>query len=62
MGLNRSDIRPTKQPLVAFNSERVMPVRVIRLKFHATERVLDVDFLVVDCYNAIMGRIWIHLM
>ena len=53
------------QPLVAFNSERVMLVGVIRLKVHATKRIFDVDFLVVDCYstlNAIMSRMWIHSM
>ena len=65
MGLDRRHIRPSMQPLVDFNNERVMPVRVIRLKVHATERVPVVDFLVVDCYftlNAIMGRTWIHSM
>ena len=53
------------KPLVAFNSERVMPVGVIRLKVHVAETILDVNFLVVDSYstlNAIMGQMWIHSM
>ena len=53
------------KPLVAFNSERVMSVGVIRLKVHVAETILDVNFLVVDSYstlNAIMGQMWIHSM
>ncbi|PON96306.1 hypothetical protein TorRG33x02_078950, partial [Trema orientale] len=65
MGLNRSMLRPTYQPLFAFDSNRVSPLRVATLKVHATDRSLDVDFVVVDCqssFNAIMGRGWIHAM
>ena len=65
MMLNRIHIRPSIQPLVAFNNERVMSVGVIRLKVYAAKIVLDVDFLVVDCYstlNTIMNQMWIHSM
>ena len=32
IGLDRNRIRPSMQPLVAFNNEKVMPIGVIRLK------------------------------
>ena len=65
VGLNRSDTKPSMQLLVSFNNDREISVGVIRLKVHTAERVLDIDFLVIDCYStldAIMGRIWIHSM
>ena len=47
MGLN-CDIKLSIQSLIALNSDRVMPFGVIKLKVHSAERVLDVNFLVVD--------------
>ena len=65
MGLNRVTLRPTCQPIFAFNSSQVSPLGIATLKVHAAERCLDVDFVVIDCqssFNAIMGRGWIHAM
>ena len=65
MKLDRNDIRPSMQPLVAFNNEKVMLVRMIKLKVHTAKRISDVNFLIVDCnstFNVIIGRAWIHLM
>ncbi|PON72960.1 hypothetical protein PanWU01x14_061100 [Parasponia andersonii] len=65
MGLDQSALRPTCQPLFAFNSSKDSPLGIITLKVCATERCLDVDFIVVDCqssFNVIIGRRWIHTM
>ncbi|PON48671.1 hypothetical protein PanWU01x14_235480 [Parasponia andersonii] len=65
MGLDRSALRPTCQPLFAFDSTRVCPLGIITLSVCAAERSMDVDFIVVDCqssFNVIMGRGWIHAM
>ena len=65
MGLSRSTLKLTCQPLFAFNSDRVSPLGVATLKVYAAGRSLEVDFIVVDCqssFNAIMGRGWIHAM
>ena len=48
MGLN-CDIKLRTQLLIALNSNRVMSFGVIKPKVHATERGLDVNFLVIDC-------------
>ncbi|PON75348.1 hypothetical protein PanWU01x14_043150 [Parasponia andersonii] len=63
MGLNRNALRPTCQPLFAFDSTKVSPLGIVTLKVCAAERCLDVDFIVIDCpssFNVIMGRGWIH--
>ena len=52
MGLNRSMMRPTYQPLFAFNSSSVSPLGIATLKVCAAERCLDVDFVVVDCQSS----------
>ena len=52
MGLNY-DIKLSIQPLVALNSDRVIPFEVIKLKVHAAEILLDVDFQVVNCYSTL---------
>ena len=65
MRLNRNDITHNMQPLVAFNSERMMPLGMVKLNVHAAKRIVDDNFLIVDCcstFNAIMGRTWIHSM
>ncbi|PON46906.1 hypothetical protein PanWU01x14_248220 [Parasponia andersonii] len=65
MGLDRSTLRPTCQPLFTFDCTRVSLLGVVTLNVCATERCLDVDFVVIDCqssFNAIMGRGWIHAM
>ncbi|PON67707.1 hypothetical protein PanWU01x14_101310 [Parasponia andersonii] len=65
MGLDRSALRPTCQPLFAFDSTRVCPLGIITLDVRAAERCINVDFVVVDCqssFNVIMGRGWIHAM
>ncbi|PON52735.1 hypothetical protein PanWU01x14_206960 [Parasponia andersonii] len=63
MGLDRSALRPTCQPLFAFDSTRVCPLGIITLDVRAAERCVNVDFIVVDCqssFNVIMGRGWVH--
>ncbi|PON36934.1 hypothetical protein PanWU01x14_324290 [Parasponia andersonii] len=63
MGLDRSALRPTCQPLFAFDSTRVCPLGIVTLNICTAERCLDVDFVVIDCqssFNVIMGRGWIH--
>ncbi|PON79019.1 hypothetical protein PanWU01x14_015200, partial [Parasponia andersonii] len=65
MGLNRSTLRPTCQPLFTFNSTKVSPLGIVTLKVCAMERFLDVDFVVIDCqssFSIIMGRGCIHTM
>ncbi|PON45482.1 hypothetical protein PanWU01x14_258450 [Parasponia andersonii] len=59
MGLNRNALRPTCQPLFAFDSTKVSPLGVVTLKVCAAERCLDVDFVIIDSlssFNVIMGR------
>ena len=56
--LNINDIKPSMQLLVAFNSERVMPIGMIKLKVHAVERIIDVNFLVVDCHLSLQS--WVR--
>ena len=58
MKLDRNDVRVSMQPLVAFNNKRVMPVAMIKLEVHTVERIIDLNFLIVDChsiFNKIMG-------
>ncbi|PON70959.1 hypothetical protein PanWU01x14_076690 [Parasponia andersonii] len=65
MGLNRNMLRPTCQPLFAFDSTKVSPLGVVTLKVCVAERCLDLDFVFIDCpssFNVIMGRGWIHAM
>ncbi|PON31227.1 hypothetical protein PanWU01x14_371430 [Parasponia andersonii] len=59
MGLDRSALRPTCQPLFAFDSTRVYLLGVMTLNVCTAERCLDVDFVVIDCqssFNVIMGK------
>ncbi|PON74416.1 hypothetical protein PanWU01x14_052480 [Parasponia andersonii] len=59
MGLDRSTLRPTCQPLFGFDSTRVCPLGIVTLDVCAAERCVNVDFIVVDCqssFNVIMGR------
>lgn len=65
MGLDRSVLRPTCQPLFAFDSTMVCPLGIVTPNVCTAERCLDVDFVVIDCqssFNVIMGRGWIHTM
>ena len=58
--MNKAALHITNQPLVAFINERMMPEGVITLQVSATKRVIDVDFLVVNCrstFNAIMVEV-----
>ncbi|PON58367.1 hypothetical protein PanWU01x14_167590 [Parasponia andersonii] len=48
ISLNRSALRPTYQPLFAFNNSKVSPLGVVTLKFCAAERCLDVDFVIIN--------------
>ena len=65
VGMDVSRINPSISPLVAFDNSRVIPKGVIQLMVYTAERILPVNFLVVECksaFNAIMGRGWIHAM
>ena len=65
MWLSESLIKPSGIPLVGFEGSRIKPLGAITLKVAAANRILDVEFLVIDAgsgYNAIMGRGWIHRM
>ncbi|PON41591.1 hypothetical protein PanWU01x14_288630, partial [Parasponia andersonii] len=65
MGLNWSALRPTCQPLFAFDSTKVSLLGIVTLKICAADKCFDVDFVVIDCqssFNVIMGRKWIHAM
>ena len=63
MGLDKATLKVPTQPLIFFNNKIVMPMGVITLKVFGAKRILDVDFLVINChsaFNAIIGRAWIH--
>ena len=65
MGLDEQMLVPVESPLVAFDGTRVCPKGTSRLMVYAAERILLVNFLVIECrysFNTIMGRGWIHSM
>ncbi|PON79709.1 hypothetical protein PanWU01x14_009410 [Parasponia andersonii] len=59
ISLNLSALRPTYQPLFAFNSSKVSLLGIVTLKVCVVERCLDIDFIVIDCqssFNIIIRR------
>lgn len=63
--LKESDLQPSLNPLVGFSSDPVWPLGKVTIPVTAGRITLQTEFLVVDVsslYNAIMGRIWLHLM
>ena len=65
MGLDEQMLVPVESPLVAFDGTRVFPKGIACLMVHAVERMLPVNFLVIESrstFNAIMVRGWIHAM
>ena len=63
MGVNPDLLQPATRPVYAFDNSEVTPMGTITLPVHAAERVIPVEFLVINSpspINAIMGRKWIH--
>ena len=63
MGIDKEMVQPVKISLHSFNGVEVKPIGMIALLVYATDRILEVKFLVVDtlsAMNVIMGREWIH--
>lgn len=65
VGLAKEDIVPIDTPLVGFDGSSMVPLGTIKADVIARERLLAVEFVVVDAmspYNVIIGRSWIHRM
>ena len=58
IGLDEKMLVPIESPLVAFDGTRVFPRGIARLMVYAAERILPVNFLVMEsisAFNVIMG-------
>ena len=63
MGVDPDLMQPAVRPVYAFDNSEVTPMGTITLPVHAAERVIPVEFLIINNpspINAIMGRKWIH--
>ena len=65
MQIPHNEIRPSTTPIMSFSGEKVYPKGAITLPVYAAERIVEVDFVLIDArttLNGIMGRTWIHKM
>ena len=65
LGLKLEDLNKYDVPLIEFDGKTTIPKRMIRLPVQTGDKVVNVDFIVVDVfspYTAILVRPWLHAM
>ena len=62
LNLKAEDLTPYSSPLVSFERKIIIPNGQIRLLVQTGSEVVEVNFIVVDAYTAIVARPWLHML
>ena len=62
LNLKAEDLTPYSSPLVSFERKIIIPNDQIRLPVQTGSEVVEVNFIVVDAYTAIVARPWLHML
>ena len=62
LNLKAEDLTPYSSPLVSFERKIIIPNGQIRLPVQTGSEVVEVNFIVVDAYTAIVARPWLHIL
>ena len=65
LGLKLEDLNKYDVPLIEFDGKTTIPKGIIRLPVQIRDKVVNVDFIVVDVfspYTTILVRPWLHAM
>ena len=62
LNLKAEGLTPYSSPLVSFERKIIIPKGQIRLPVQTGLEVVEVDFIVVDAYTAIVARPWLHML
>jgi len=65
MNLKLEDLSPCDSSLVGFDGRTLIPRGMIKLPVQARNKVVQVDFIVVEAYSpytAILARLWLYAM
>ena len=62
LNLKAEDLTPYSSPLVSFERKIIIPNGQIRLPVQTGSEVVEVNFIVVDAYTAIVARPWLHML
>ena len=62
LNLKAEDLTPYSSPLVSFERKIIIPNGQIRLPVQTGSEVVEVNFIVMDAYTAIVASPWLHML
>ena len=62
LNLKAKDLTPYSSPLVSFERKIIIPNGQIRLPVQTGSEVVEVNFIVMDAYTAIVASPWLYML